>query len=360
MNPITVIRDRISKLGLDGVLLNTSEITRSFNLKYLSGFSGSDAAILITRTELKLFTDGRYKLQCKEECPDFQVHVTRDKIKSISNLLRKKNTKRLGLEGNRISFDLVSALKRSSKEIEFVSFDKRNLECLRIKKDKTEIEKIASAAKIASSSCNDLLEMGLSGKTEIEIAGRLEFLFKKKGASGESFQTIVASGIRSALPHGMPTEKIVQSGELLIVDFGCVFSDYCSDETVTLVVGNPSPQHKKIHQVVYEAHCRAIDCLEAGVSCVYVDAIARKTISDAGYGKYFLHSLGHGVGLEVHEAPYLSPRRKTILEEGMVFTIEPGIYIEGFGGVRLESLVHLTASGPEILSKAPKSLISIN
>jgi Xaa-Pro aminopeptidase len=158
----------------------------------------------------------------------------------------------------------------------------------------------------------------------------------------------------------MPTEKIVQSGELLIVDFGCVFSDYCSDETVTLVVGTPNLQQEKIHQVVYDAHYRAIDCLKAGVSCVDVDAVARKTILDAGYGKYFMHSLGHGVGLEVHEAPYLSPRRKTILEEGMVFTIEPGIYIEGFGGVRLESLVHLTASGPEILSKAPKSLISIN
>ncbi len=360
MNPITVIRERIAKFGLDGVLFNTSEVTRSFNLKYLSGFSGSDATILITMSELRLFTDGRYKLQSKEECKDFQVHVTRDKIKSISNLLLRKNIRRLGLEGNRISFNLVSALQRSCRDIELVSFDRRNLESLRIRKDRSEIEKIVCAANIASSACSDLLETSLSGFTEIEIAGRLEFLFKKRGASGESFETIVASGSRSALPHGMPTEKRVQLGELLIVDFGCVFSNYCSDETVTLVVGAPSSQQKQIHQVVYDAHHRALDCLEAGIRCCDVDAVARKTIADAGYGKYFLHSLGHGVGLEVHEAPYLSPRSKTILEEGMVFTIEPGIYVEGFGGVRLESLVHLTASGPEILSKVSKGLISVD
>jgi Xaa-Pro aminopeptidase len=359
VDPIGLIRRKLQKLKLDAILLNTSEITRSTNLRYLSGFTGSDAAILINEDRLHLFTDGRYKIQSKIESPKFRVHVTRGKIASLVKILRKLGVRNLGVEGNRISFDYVSALKKAAKEIEVVSFRTQELADLRITKDGSELEMIRKAAQVASLACKQLLEAGISGKSESEVAGRLGSLFKLGGASAESFETIVASGVRSALPHGSPTEKIIQSGDLVVIDYGCMISGYCSDETVTCVVGSPDAEQEKIHQAVKDAHDRAIEAIKPGVRGNELDRVARETISKAGYGKYFLHSLGHGVGLEVHEAPYLAPKSVSVIDSGMVFTIEPGIYIEGFGGVRLESLVYLSSTGPEILSRASKSLISV-
>lgn len=359
VDPIALIRRKLQKLKLDAILLNTSEITRSTNLRYLSGFTGSDAAILINEDRLHLFTDGRYKIQSKIESPKFRVHVTRGKIASLVKILRKLGVRNLGVEGNRISFDYVSALKKAAKEIEVVSFRTQELADLRITKDGSELEMIRKAAQVASLACKQLLETGISGKSESEVAGRLGSLFNLGGASAESFETIVASGVRSALPHGSPTEKIIESGDLVVIDYGCMISGYCSDETVTCVVGSPDAEQKKIHQAVKDAHDRAIEAIKPGVRGNELDRVARETISKAGYGKYFLHSLGHGVGLEVHEAPYLAPKSVSVIDSGMVFTIEPGIYIEGFGGVRLESLVYLSSTGPEILSRASKSLISV-
>lgn len=358
-DPITLIREKLKKLNLDAVLLNTSEITRSVNLRYLSGFSGSDATILMTPNQLRLFTDGRYKTQAREESGQFRIHITGDKIRSLGKVIRSQGIRRLGIEGSRISFDFVDALKKAIKNVDVISFGRKGLEDTRIIKGATEIEKISLAARLASSACRELLESDVSGKTEKELAGRLKFLFEQKGASGESFETIVASGIRSALPHGRPTDKRIELGDLVVIDYGCLVSGYSSDETVTCVVGPPTSDQIKIHQVVYEAHNKAIEFVKPGVGTDEVDRVARQTISEAGYGKYFMHSLGHGIGLEVHEAPYLSPRSKTPLEAGMVFTVEPGIYIEGSGGVRLESLIHLTPSGPEILSNASKGLILV-
>ena len=359
LDPIALIRRKLQKLKLDAVLLNTSEITQSTNLRYLSGFTGSDAAILINEDRLHLFTDGRYKIQSRIESPKFRVHITRGKIASVVKVMRKLGVRHLGVEGNRISFDYVSALKRAAKEIEVVSFKAQELADLRIIKDGSELKMIKKAAQVASLACEQLLESGISGKSESEVAGRLGSLFKLGGASAESFETIVASGVRSALPHGSPTEKIIQSGDLVVIDYGCIISGYCSDETVTCVVGAPHPEQLKIHQVVKDAHDRAIEAIKPGIRAEDADRVARETISKAGYGKYFLHSLGHGVGLEVHEAPYLAPKSVSVIDSGMVFTIEPGIYIEGFGGIRLESLVYLSSTGPEILSGASKSLITV-
>ncbi len=359
-DPIALIREKLSKNCFDAALLNTSEITRSVNLRYLSGFSGSDATILITHDQLRLFTDGRYKIQSRDECPDFKIHISRDKIASIGKVIRRLGIMKLGIEGSRISHDFVNFLQKRITEVEIVSLGRQGLESLRIIKDPTEVEAISVAARIASAACLKLLDSGISGKSEIELAGRLELNFTEKGASSESFDTIVASGPRSALPHGRPTGKRVEPNELVIIDYGCMVSGYCSDETVTCIVGSPDQDQLKIYQVVSEAHDRAIDCLRPGIRANQVDLVARQAISDAGWGKYFLHSLGHGIGLEVHEAPFLSPKSNVVLEEGMVFTIEPGVYIQGLGGVRLESLVHLSSSGAEVLSKAPKTLIQVD
>ncbi|MFA6222481.1 MAG: Xaa-Pro peptidase family protein [Desulfomonilaceae bacterium] len=359
-DPIALIREKLSKNDLDAALLNTSEITRSVNLRYLSGFSGSDATILITSDQLRLFTDGRYKVQSRDECENFRIHVSRDKIASIGKVIRSLGIKRLGIEGSRVSYDFMNFLQKKITEVEIVSLGRQGLESLRIIKDPTEVEAIRKAAGIASAACLKLLDSRVSGKSEIELAGRLELNFTELGASGESFSTIVASGPRSALPHGRPTGKKVEPNELVIIDYGCMVSGYCSDETVTCIVGSPDPEQLKIYQVVSDAHDKAIDCLSPGMRANQVDLVARQTISDAGWGKYFLHSLGHGIGLEVHEAPFLSPKSNVVLEEGMVFTIEPGVYIQGLGGVRLESLVHMSSSGPEVLSKAPKTLIHVD
>ena len=223
-DPVVLIRQKLKRLKFDAALLNSSEITRSANLRYLSGFTGSDGALLITQNTLDLFTDGRYKTQSKSECPRYQVHVTRDKISSIVKAMRRQDVSRLAIEGNRISFDFVSALRKAAKEVSVVSFKSRGLDDLRLVKNEAELAAIKSAAHIASSTCIGMLDSGIMGKSESDVAGQLELLFKKAGATAESFQTIVASGVRSALPHGSPTDKIIQTGELVIIDYGCIVS----------------------------------------------------------------------------------------------------------------------------------------
>jgi Xaa-Pro aminopeptidase len=200
----------------------------------------------------------------------------------------------------------------------------------------------------------------LAGRRESDVAADMELLFRRAGAESIAFPTIVASGPRGALPHGTASSKLIEPGELVVVDFGCKFEGYSSDETVTCVVGRPSGQQKKIHKSVYAAHMRVLDAIKEGIEVRELDKIARQSIDQDGYGKYFVHGLGHGVGLETHEAPYLSPRGKGVIQRGMVFTVEPGIYIEDYGGVRLESLVFMGDSGPEILSEMPKDLISVS
>jgi Xaa-Pro aminopeptidase len=349
---------RLQRLGVDALLFNTSEVLASFNVMYLSGFTGSDAAILLTRTERHLFTDGRYKTQAKQEASGFAVHVERNKIDALARALTKAGVLRLGVESPRITHQFAAELQKRAKKVELVPLRREVLENLRIQKSTDERDKIERAASIASSACSEVIGNGLAGKTESEVAAELELLFRRKGASGIAFDTIVASGERSALPHGTATEKVIQRGELVVVDFGCRFEGYRSDETVTCIVGSPTADQKKIHRAVYDAHMKALDAAKEGVKVRWLDSVARQSIEKAGYGKYFIHSLGHGLGLETHEPPYLSPKGRGVLKQGMVFTIEPGIYIEGTGGIRLESLVYLSATGPEVLSEMPKDLIS--
>lgn len=355
---IVKFQNLMEEIGLEAVLLNTSEITRSINLRRLSGFSGSDAGLLITQREAHLFTDGRYKSQSGIECPGIRIHITRNKIKSISSLIKSRGIRSVCLEGTRISYEFISTLRKKTPGIDFVNLKRSLLDELRILKTPQEVETIRTAAELASDACMEIIALGLSGRAEAEVAADLENLFRRKGASGASFNTIVASGVRSALPHGTATSKIINDGELVIIDFGCRLSGYCSDETLTCIVNcDPHDKQQQIYQAVRDAHDRAIEAIRIGVKASAVDKVARESIAAAGFGDYFLHSLGHGVGLEVHEAPYLSPGSKDTLECGMVFTVEPGVYLEGAGGVRLESLIYLAENGPVILNTAPKTLI---
>lgn len=351
---------RLAKLGVSALLFNTSEVTPSANLRYLTGFTGSDAAILITRTERRLFTDGRYKTQAHEQARGFLVHVVRNKLSALTRALRSLGARRLGIEATRVSYELVTRLMDGVPGLEVIPLKRDFLEAFRARKSPEEMAIMKKAARIASQACRQALNSGLIGRRESEVAASVESYFRSGGAESPSFETIVASGIRSALPHGRPTEKTIQPGELVVVDYGCRYEGYCSDETVTCCTAKPTPEQTKIHRAVQDAHMRALEAVREGISVRELDHVARSTIEKAGYGKYFLHGLGHGVGLEIHEPPYLSSRGRGVLHGGMVFTIEPGIYIEGVGGVRLESLVYLGSTGPEVLCEMPKDLIIVD
>ncbi len=353
------IQSKLGRLAVDAVLFNSSEVLPSTNLLYLTGFTGSDASLLITATEGLLITDGRYKTQAKEETSGLQIRIVRNRLEAVARRLRLRKLSRLGVEASRVSHEFIGQLIKRVPGLEIVALKTQFLERLRIRKTSEERDKIKKAAAIASAACRQILQSGLDGKKESDVAGDLELLFRRGGAEGIAFPTIIASGSRGALPHGTASNKLIKAGELVVVDFGCKFEGYSSDETVTCVVGRPSGEQKKIHKAVYDAHMKVLDAVKEGIGVRELDKIARTSIHEDGYGKYFLHGLGHGVGLETHEAPYLSPRGKGVLQEGMVFTVEPGIYIEDYGGVRLESLVYLGASGPEILSEMSKELISV-
>ncbi len=354
------IEDRIQKFGVDAFLFNTSETLLSFNVRYLTGFTGSEAAILFTRNERHLFTDGRYKTQAKQQAPGFRIHVVRNKLSALARSIAASGVRKLGIEAERVSYDFVSALNRRLPKLKVVPIDKKYLEHLRSRKTLEEKAKIKRAAQIASTACREIVGRGIAGKTEIAVAAELEMEMRRNGAEAVAFESIVASAERSALPHAEPTDRVIGKGELVIIDYGCRLDGYHSDETVTCITGKPSAEQRKIHKVVYDAHMKALDAVKPGMHTREIDAVARRSIAASGYGKYFLHSLGHGVGLEIHEPPFLSPRGRGALEEGMIFTIEPGVYIENLGGVRLESLVYLDRQGPEILSEMPKDLISVS
>jgi Xaa-Pro aminopeptidase len=232
-----------------------------------------------------------------------------------------------------------------------------SLDSIRSCKDQDEIEILGHVASLASASLGAVLSSLVPGVRESDFALELEIEMRRRGADARAFDFIVASGERGAMPHGRASGKVLRSGELVTIDFGAVKDGYHSDETVTIAVGRPSDRGREIHDIVRQAHNRAIAAVRPGISCRDLDAVARDYIRDQGYEAYFGHGLGHGVGLEIHEKPVVSPRSEAFVEEGMVFSIEPGIYVPGFGGVRIEDTVAVTADGCVILTKAPKNLI---
>ena len=258
------IHNHFRKLGVDALLFNTSETLLSFNVRYLTGFSGSEASILFTRTGRHLFTDGRYKTQAHQQAPGFQLHVVRNKVSALVRSIAALEIGKLGIEADRVSYDFVSLLIRRLPKLKVIPIDKRYLEHLRVRKTSDEKAKIKYAAHIASSACREIVSRGISGKTEIEVAAELEMEMRKNGAEAVAFESIVASAERSALPHGQPSDRVIGKGELVIIDYGCRVDGYHSDETVTCITGKPSAEQKNISKAVYEAHMRALDAVKIG------------------------------------------------------------------------------------------------
>jgi len=337
--------------ALDAIL-----ITDMRNIRYLCGFSGSEAALLISRGEAWFLCDSRYTAQASSEVQGAIVKECSARLETLRNIAVENELKRIGFEASHTSVSTFRKISGELTGIELVELGSV-LDDVRICKDSSEIELLSAVATLASQSLVSILHFVKPGVRESEIALELEFEMRRRGADGRAFDFIVASGLRGAMPHGRASDKTIQSGELVTIDFGAVKDAYHSDETVTIACGGPGLREREIHAIVKAAHDLAIERVKPGLKCKELDAVARDYITERGFGDYFGHGLGHGVGLDIHEKPTLSPRSDAVLKEGMVITIEPGIYIPGFGGVRIEDTLVVTADGFQILTSADKQLL---
>jgi len=306
-----------------------------------------------------LFTDSRYTEQAEKESPQFKIITDKPgkknaRIISINEILKKHKIKKLAFEGHDLSYsDYIKYKNNISAEL----IDGNNaIEQIRIVKDETEITKIKKACQIITETLKEVMEIIEPGLRELDIATELAYTMRKKGAQREAFETIVVSGERSSLPHGKPSIKKINEGELITIDMGANYHNYNSDITRTIIMGKENQKQKEIFSIVLEAQKAALDFLKPGVKCKEVDSVARDIIAKKGYGEFFGHGLGHGVGLDIHELPRVSFSDDTVLLPGMVITIEPGIYLPGVGGVRIEDSVLITEEGYEILTWFPKIL----
>jgi len=342
--------------NLDGAVITSRD-----NTLYLSSFSGSSSILIFTRDKAYFATDFRY-IEAAELISAFgyEVVLIQEGIKSIVSLLSKLFTKsalRIGFEKT-VSYGYFEALKKGLKDCEYIDVSDRLL-AIRSVKDQKELSLMAKAASIADIAFTHILNTVKAGMTEIEVAAELEYVMKKNGASFPAFETIAISGKKTSMPHGVPDHKKLMNHDPVTLDFGANYKGYCSDMTRTFFLGSPSPKMKKIYNIVYDAQKSAQDYVREGVTGADVDKIARDIIDNEGYGKYFGHSTGHGVGLLVHEEPRLSTQSTTVLKSNMTVTVEPGIYIPDAGGVRIENTVVVQEDGCYTLNHSNKELIII-
>ncbi len=330
------------------------------HVRYLSGYSGSNGMILLSAGSSVFFTDFRYKDQARGQVKNMKVTtVKRDLFSSLSGVasLRGKRIK-LGLEADHVSCQVYRRLKSLLPDCLLVPTE-NIVETLTVKKDKGEVEKIRKAVRITDRAFSEILSFIKPGVKELDIAAELEYRMKKNGSSAPSFETIVASGKRGALPHGVASSKRIKKGEFVTMDFGAVFDGYTADMTRTVVVGKASKKQKQVYNLVLRAQRRAISRAKSRMKACDLDKTARDVIKRAGYGKYFGHGLGHGIGLLVHDNPAVNPTNQLRLEPGMVITIEPGVYIPNWGGVRIEDDILITQRGCQNLTKSEKGLIEL-
>ncbi|WP_017726999.1 aminopeptidase P family protein [Halalkalibacterium ligniniphilum] len=353
MNRVVQLREKFRELEIDGIL-----ITSMYNRRYISHFTGTAGAILLSEKEAVFITDFRYVEQAKEQAKGFVVvRHTGSIYEEIAKQVENLGIQKLGFEKAHVTYEAYELYKRII-EAELVPVAGA-VEAIRLRKDEEEVNIIAAAAEIADAAFEHIISYIRPGITELEVANELEFFMRKQGAASSSFDIIVASGYRSALPHGVASEKVIQKGELVTLDFGAHYKGYNSDITRTVAVGNVSDELKTIYNTVLEAQLRGMKGIKPGITGKEADALTRDYIESKGYGEYFGHSTGHGLGLEVHEGPALSHKSKTVLEPGMVVTVEPGIYVPGVGGTRIEDDVLITETGNRSFTSATKELLMV-
>jgi Xaa-Pro aminopeptidase len=334
-------------------------VTELAYVRYLTGFSGSNGICLITPTKQFFITDRRYTTQAPNEIKGFKIFIAKQNLYPL--LVERKllpKGARIGFESNHISVDDMKALKKLLPGRHFVPATSI-LETITSVKDNNEVELIRSAAKITDRVFKKILGILRPGLCEYDISAEISYWHKKYGAECDAFEPIVASGSQGALPHARASGKIIKRGEMVVLDFGCRYRGYYSDMTRTVSVGKPSTEMKRVYQIVLDAQLKAIDSIRSGVKAYSVDRVARNHIKECGYGRYFIHSLGHGLGIQIHEPLRLSLLSKAVLEKGNVVTVEPGIYIPGYGGVRIEDDVVVEDHGCSLLTTSPKELIIV-
>ncbi len=343
--------DTLFSTGIEGAVF----ISGFANIFYYSGFTSEDAYLLLNPEKQYIITDSRYFVQAKLECPGFELI---DIKKGWEYVFELAKSERIYFEEDNLNYGIYKRLSEKAYGKEFVPAQTK-IDFSRQKKDKRELEIIKEAETIGDMAFAHILDHLHAGVSEREIAFELEMFMRKSGASGLSFDTIVASGVRSAMPHGVASEKVIENGDFVTLDFGCRYKGYCSDMTRTVVIGKADSKQKEIYDIVLKAQTTAIASLKNGMACSQVDKIARDIITDAGYGENFGHSLGHSVGIEIHEMPAFSPKSTDILQNGNILSVEPGIYIDGFGGVRIEDLIAVSDGEIINLTASPKELIVI-
>ncbi len=355
MNPnrISSLRSSFESLNIDAFM-----VTFLPHLRYLTGFSGSNGIGIVTHRGTYLITDGRYEEQVKREALGWTTEVAHDY--NILDIIKKKRYfragMRIGFDGNTVTLAQYNNYKKTFPKV-FFRPRAEVIENITVRKDDQELSLLKKAIEITDNVFTDILPLIKPGVMEADIAAELTYRHRKYGADSDAFEPIVASGTQGALPHARASAKKIKHGEMVTLDFGCVYQGYHSDLTRTVAVGKPSKEMHKIYHVVLEAQQKAIETAKSGMTGKELDAVAREHIKQHGYGKYFQHSLGHGIGLQIHEAPKVSFTNSKPMPERSVVTIEPGIYIPNLGGVRIEDDVVLYNSGAEVLNRSPKELI---
>ena len=348
------LKNVIAEIGLDGML-----ITNLTNIRYICGFTGSSGTCLITTYGQSFITDGRYIEQSKDQVKGFDRYIDMDTNLAIikKNKLINKDLK-IGFEGDHVSFSLYDSMKKMFTDTCWES-TKMILEDLASVKDQTELDAIRTAVEITDKVYEEILPMLRPGYTEKQVANSMVSKYREYG-DGEAYSPIVATGPNGALPHAVPTEREFKKGDFIVIDAAAKYAGYHADMTRTPVVGKATDKHHEIYDIVKEAQQRGCDIAKAGVSCKDVDAATRDYIHQMGYGEYYTHGTGHGLGLEIHTSPRFSPASEDILAENNVMTIEPGIYLAGWGGVRIEDDVIINQNGCEILNKTTKDLVVLD
>ena len=347
------LRKLIRAAGADTIL-----VTNFTNVTYLTGFTGDDSYLLVGPKETILVSDPRYTTQLEEECPDITVNIRppgKSMLDGVAEAAKATKTATLAVEGDAMTVGLFGQLADKLLKIKLVPASGL-VEQLRVIKDKQEIDEICLAARYAEKGFAILRATLRPERTEKEIAADLEYQMRLLGARGCSFPPIIAVGARAALPHAQPTDQKIGDGDFVLVDWGATARHYKSDLTRVLVTGKISPKLERVYNVVLNAQLQAIAAIKPGLTGREVDAVARGIIADAGFGRHFGHGLGHGLGLDIHEAPRLAAAADQVLKPGMVVTVEPGIYLPGWGGVRIEDDILVTKSGCEVLTNVPKKL----
>lgn len=356
-----LIGERMDRLrarfdGIDALLVN-----RLVNVRYLTGFTGSAAMLLVTADGATFVTDGRYRDQSADQLA--AAGVTADIVIGLTQAAQRETLaaaasgiSRLGLEDDGVTWGQQRSFIEWFPNAELVP-TAALVDGLRMVKEPGEVERIKAACGIADDALGELLPTLAARPTERDFALRLEFAMRERGASAVSFDPIVASGPNGAKPHARPSDRHIEPGELVVIDFGCIVDGYCSDMTRTVSVGEPSPEARRVWETVLESQRAGVAAVAVGVECAAVDGASRRVIVDAGWGDSFIHGTGHGVGLEIHESPRVASTSTGTLASGHVVTVEPGVYLPGIGGVRIEDTLVVTPDGPVALTEFPKQLV---